>query len=56
MTNGLSEQTAVGTLNPGSLYPLQFEPIYQHRLWGSRRLGNLTTASLTDDRPIWEPS
>ena len=24
-----------------SLYPLRFEPIYQYRLWGGRRLANL---------------
>ena len=28
------------------LYPLRFEPIYQYRLWGGRRLADLLTASL----------
>ena len=28
------------------LYPLRFEPIYQYRLWGGRRLANLLTAPL----------
>jgi len=28
------------------LYPLRFEPIYQYRLWGGRRLGDLLTAPL----------
>ena len=27
-------------------YPLRFEPIYQYRLWGGRRLANLLTAPL----------
>lgn len=27
-------------------YPLRFEPIYQYRLWGGRRLGDLLTAAL----------
>jgi hypothetical protein len=29
------------------LYPLRFEPIYQYRLWGGRRLADL----LTEQRP-----
>jgi mannose-6-phosphate isomerase len=29
-----------------SLYPLRFEPIYQYRLWGGRRLADLLTAPL----------
>src|ERR1017187_10481707 len=32
------------------LYPLRFEPIYQYRLWGGRRLGNLLTAPLPSGR------
>jgi mannose-6-phosphate isomerase len=28
------------------LYPLRFEPIYQYRLWGGRRLGDVLTAPL----------
>ena len=36
------------------LYPLRFEPIYQYRLWGGRRLGNLLTAPLPDSGPIGE--
>jgi mannose-6-phosphate isomerase len=35
------------------LYPLRFEPIYQYRLWGGRRLANLLTAPLPDG-PIGE--
>ena len=36
------------------LYPLRFEPIYQYRLWGGRRLGGLLTAPLPGDGPIGE--
>ena len=36
------------------LYPLRFEPIYQYRLWGGRRLGNLLSAPLPGDGPIGE--
>jgi mannose-6-phosphate isomerase len=37
-----------------ALYPLQFEPIYQYRLWGGRRLGPLLCAPLPGDEPIGE--
>ena len=36
------------------LYPLQFEPIYQYRLWGGRRLAGLLTVPLPGDGPIGE--
>ena len=36
------------------LYPLRFEPIYQYRLWGGRRLANLLSTPLPDDEPIGE--
>src|SRR5580658_9542880 len=36
------------------LYPLRFEPIYQYRLWGGRRLAALLTAPLPGDGPIGE--
>jgi mannose-6-phosphate isomerase len=36
------------------LYPLQFEPIYQYRLWGGRCLAGLLTAPLPGDGPIGE--
>ena len=36
------------------LYPLRFEPIYQYRLWGGRRLAELLTALLPGDGPIGE--
>jgi mannose-6-phosphate isomerase len=37
-----------------SLYPLRFEPIYQYRLWGGRRLSDLLSLSLPGDGPIGE--
>jgi mannose-6-phosphate isomerase len=36
------------------LYPLRFEPIYQYRLWGGRRLPDLITAPVPKDGPIGE--
>ena len=36
------------------LYPLRFEPIYQYRLWGGRRLSNLLSTPLPGDGPIGE--
>jgi mannose-6-phosphate isomerase len=36
------------------LYPLRFEPIYQYRPWGGRRLSGLLTAPLPGDGPIGE--
>jgi hypothetical protein len=35
------------------LYPLSFEPIFQYRLWGGRRLGNWMNKPLPDG-PIGE--
>lgn len=37
-----------------NLYPLRFEPIYQYRLWGGRRLASLLAAPLPNDGPIGE--
>jgi mannose-6-phosphate isomerase len=37
-----------------SLYPLRFEPIYQYRLWGGRRLASLLAAPLPNDGPTGE--
>jgi len=37
-----------------SIYPLRFEPIYQYRLWGGRRLSGLLSAPLPGDGPIGE--
>ena len=36
------------------LYPLQFEPIYQYRLWGGRHLADLLTVPLPGEGPIGE--
>jgi mannose-6-phosphate isomerase len=36
------------------LYPLRFEPLYQYRPWGGRRLANLLSAPLPGDGPIGE--
>jgi mannose-6-phosphate isomerase len=41
-------------MNRIPLYPLRFEPIYQYRLWGGRRLANLLSAPLPGDGPIGE--
>jgi mannose-6-phosphate isomerase len=41
-------------MSPISLYPLRFEPIYQYRLWGGRRLAELLSAPLPGDGPIGE--
>ena len=35
-------------------YPLRFEPIYQYRLWGGRRLSELLSAPLPGDGLIGE--
>lgn len=40
-------------MNQTRLYPLRFEPIYQYRLWGGRRLANILKAPLPDG-PIGE--
>jgi mannose-6-phosphate isomerase len=41
-------------MNQTPLYPLRFEPIYQYRLWGGRRLSGLLSAPLPGDGPIGE--
>ena len=41
-------------MNELSLYPLRFDPIYQYRLWGGRRLGDWLAAPLPGDGPIGE--
>ena len=41
-------------MDANALYPLRFEPLYQYRLWGSRRLGRFLSAPLPGDGPIGE--
>jgi mannose-6-phosphate isomerase len=41
-------------MNHMPLYPLRFQPIYQYRLWGGRRLADVLTAPLPSDGPIGE--
>jgi hypothetical protein len=42
------------TMGKAQLYPLRFDPIYQYRLWGGRRLSGLLSAPLPGDRPVGE--
>jgi mannose-6-phosphate isomerase len=42
------------TMGKAQLYPLRFDPIYQYRLWGGRRLSGLLSAPLPGDGPIGE--
>lgn len=41
-------------MNRIPLYPLRFEPIYQYRPWGGRRLANLLSIPLPGEDPIGE--
>jgi mannose-6-phosphate isomerase len=41
-------------MNQKSLYPLRFEPMYQYRPWGGRRLTTLLSAVLPGENPIGE--
>lgn len=41
-------------MNSIPLYPLLFEPIFQYRIWGSRRLAGVLSMELPGDRPIGE--
>jgi mannose-6-phosphate isomerase len=36
------------------MYPLRFEPIYQYRLWGGRRLEEVLRAPLPSQGPVGE--
>jgi mannose-6-phosphate isomerase len=36
------------------LYPFRFEPVFQYRLWGGRRLANSLSMALPGDGPIGE--
>jgi mannose-6-phosphate isomerase len=41
-------------MNQIDLYPLKFEPIYQYRLWGGRRLADILTTPLSINGPVGE--
>lgn len=41
-------------MNITQLYPLRFEPIYEYRIWGGRRLADVLTAPLPENEPIGE--
>ncbi len=41
-------------MNGLTLYPLRFEPLYQYRLWGGRRLQELSRTPLPGTDPIGE--
>jgi mannose-6-phosphate isomerase len=47
------QRHATGRMNQVPLYPLRFEPIYQYRLWGGRRLADLLSAPLPEG-PVGE--
>jgi mannose-6-phosphate isomerase len=48
------EDDGIDVMNQISLYPLTFEPIYQYRPWGGRRLADLLSAPLPGDGPVGE--
>jgi mannose-6-phosphate isomerase len=52
--NNRSSVYRKNSINRTPLYPLRFEPIYQYRLWGGRRLAGLLAAPLPGDGPIGE--
>jgi mannose-6-phosphate isomerase len=41
-------------MSENKLYPLKFEPIYQYRIWGGRRLSGLLTKPLPVHDPVGE--
>jgi mannose-6-phosphate isomerase len=41
-------------LNAILLYPLRFEPLYQYRLWGGRRLADVLSLTLPGEDPVGE--
>jgi mannose-6-phosphate isomerase len=41
-------------MDRAQLYPLRFEPIYQYRMWGGRRLSGLLSTPLPGDGPVGE--
>lgn len=51
LPNGSSFQTV---MNYQALYPMRFEPLYQYRPWGGRRLADLLSTQLPGNGPIGE--
>ena len=49
--SGPKERRGENAMNPIRFYPLRFEPIYQYRLWGGRRLADLLAAPIARRRP-----
>ena len=41
-------------MTKSALHPLRFEPIYQYRLWGGRRLADWFKVPLPSEGPIGE--
>lgn len=52
--NSQSRELGDTSMSQTSLYPLRFDPIYQYRLWGGRRLSSLLYTPLPGDGPIGE--
>ena len=50
----MKTKTKKSSVSHSVLYPLQFETIYQYRLWGGRHLADLLTAPLPGNGPIGE--
>ncbi len=53
-TTASDRSATVRARNRPPLYPLRFQPIFEYRLWGGRRLARLLTAPLPGDGPIGE--
>ena len=54
LQTALRDVRRMGEADRLTLYPLRFEPIYQYRPWGGRRLANWLSAPLPRDEPIGE--
>ena len=50
----IEESSELERRRESHLYPLQFEPIFEYRLWGGRRLADLLSAPLPAEGPIGE--